>query len=95
VFSVWATMEDWVCAHLHDRLRDTLAKSQGKLEQIARDNAGFHGWPSDLAVEYLTRQMQYGFKDEQREGLGEFFDLCVDSRVIDQVLPIRYYIPGS
>jgi hypothetical protein len=39
--------------------------------------------------------MQYGFKDEQREGLGEFFDLCVDSRVIDQVLPIRYYIPGS
>jgi chorismate dehydratase len=95
VFSVWATLEEWVCAHLYDRLRDTLAKSAANLEQIARDNAGVHGWPSDLAVEYLTKHLQYDFKDEQREGIDEFFDLCVDSRIIDQVHPVRYYIPGS
>ena len=95
VFSVWATMEGGVCKRLNEQITEAIVSSREQMERIARENAGFHGWPSDLAIEHLTRNMQYEFKDEQKEGMEEFFDLCVDSRVIDQVLPVRYYIPGT
>lgn len=93
VFAVWSAAADADCAKIHQLLTDSRLQGRQHLEQIAREQGAMRGWPEDLAVRYLTRQMNYEFTDAHRDGLEEFFFLCEAFGIIDQARPLHIYKP--
>ncbi len=93
VFGVWVTTEDIACKEIYQILLSARLKGQQELENIAREYGPSYGWPTDLAVRYLTEEMKYEFTDAHREALDEYFAMAEEFGIIDQYKPIRYFKP--
>jgi len=90
---VWATTRDKHCKELYEMLLSARQQGQRNLIQIATECGPAYGWPADLAVRCMTRDMQFEFTDAHREGMEEFLELAAELKLIEFPRPLRYYPP--
>ncbi len=93
VFAVWAMMRKDGREPLCRILRLARQRGQEHVEQIAMEFAPAYGWPIDLALRCLTRELQFEFTDAHRQGLEEFLDLAAEYKLIDLPSPLQYQAP--
>jgi chorismate dehydratase len=93
VAKVWATTRERYIDELYEMLVSARQRGQENLAAIAGDYGPAYGWPSDLAVRCLTREVQYAFTDAHREGMEEFLDLAAEHGLIESAGPLQYYKP--
>lgn len=76
VFAAWFAEQGRDHSALAATLR--LARDAGvaDVEQIVREHASRHGWPSALALTYLRDTMCYTLTETRRAGLERFFELA-------------------
>ena len=93
VFGIWGTLRESCCQQLHRVL--TIARQEGQkhLVEIATEFAPAYGWPVDLAVRAMTRDLQFEFTEAHREGLEEFLELAAECKLIKFSRPLKYYVP--
>lgn len=94
VFHVWTAADPADGPALYRILSAARQRGQKDLPRIAQDHCDLGNWPPDMAVEFLTRHMQYDFGEAQREGMEEFFYLAAECGAIDEYVPVRYFQPG-
>jgi len=90
VFSVWAAAEAAGAEALQGVLAAARARGCGHLPEIAARAAEEFGWPADLALRCLTRELHFDLTDDHREGLDEFFGYAADCGLLDTVRPLHY-----
>jgi len=82
VFAVWAAP----AGRDHDRLAALLnqARDRGvaRAVEIARQRAADHGWPVELAEEYLTQRICYTITPAVRQGMQRFLQLASEEGII-------------
>jgi len=91
VFALWAARDGHDLGDLPAMLARAKADGLAHLDQIARQDAPAHGWPVDLARDYLTRHLQYELTPRYRAGLERFYELAGAAGLIGPVTPIRLY----
>jgi chorismate dehydratase len=92
VFAVWLARED---ADV-DRLRTVLAvldrqrRMNGmRLDALAPRHAAAHGWPADLAAEYLQQCIDYELTERHLAGLELFYDKAREHGLIAERRALR------
>ena len=75
VFAVWAARRDGEVAELAHRLSQARDRGVQQAQALAEQYGPSLGWPVPLAVEYLTRNLQYTLGAQQRLGLARFYEL--------------------
>ena len=95
VFAIWMAREGTDLGDLPAVLSETLERNLGALEAIARRHAGPHGWPEDLAVQYLSRMLQFRIGQPQLEAIGRFAVLAHELGELDRVRPLALYGGGG
>lgn len=93
VMSVWAAGAKPCSASLYRLLIQARRLGEQSAKTIAAQRGLAAGWPVELAVRYLTRDLRFDFADEQREGVEEFFDLAQRAGIIELARPLRIYQP--
>jgi chorismate dehydratase len=91
VFATWAAAPGADCAALCGLLEQARVEGRRRAQQIAREYGPAYGWPEDLAVQYLTRNLQFDLTDAHREGMEEFFDRAAECGILQSVRPLDYY----
>ncbi len=81
VYAVWACRADRVdalrpWAALLDRTR---RRNLARADRVVAEHAPEHGWPLDLAGEYLGHRLRYDFDDRAAEGARRFLRLASES----------------
>ena len=90
VFAIWAAPRSADTRVMSLLLDEARRLGQQRLTEIALEHGPVYGWPTDMAVRYLTECLQFEFTDACREGMEEFFDRAGDCGVLDRVHPLEY-----
>ncbi len=77
VFAGWYGAADADFAELAPILSAARDRGRCEAERIARRYAAHHGWPEDLAVQYLAETLKFEFTDAMRTAMDRFFALAV------------------
>jgi len=93
VFGIWGTLRETQCERLHRVLTNARREGQKHLVETATEFAPAYGWPVDLAVRAMTRDLQFEFTDAHREGLEEFLEIAAEHKIIKFSRPLKYYAP--
>lgn len=91
VFAVWMTRVGADLGDLPDRLDRIRLANRHRLTEIATLHAGATGWPTDLAVRYLSRNLRYDLESPELEGIEEFWRRCHELEIIEELRPMRFY----
>lgn len=97
VFALWMLREacadraESICAVL-DRQRRANAM---RFDAMVAHGAAAHGWPADIAREYLSCNLQYEFSDAQQRGLQLFVDTCVEHGLVQGNRTLQYFRPAG
>jgi len=75
VFAAWYGRKGEEHGFLARRLQAARDAGVAEAEPIALEHAGRHGWPPELAVQYLCRIMKYTLTPAMRAGMERFFAL--------------------
>lgn len=76
VFAVWAGPAGGDYEWLAMLLSEARNRGVGRAARIAEEAGPAHGWPVDLAREYLTRRLTFKITPAAREGMELFFKLA-------------------
>jgi chorismate dehydratase len=76
VFAVWACRAGDCSAELRAMLAEARDQGTAHCRAIAQQEAEAHGWPVELATEYLTRHLQFELTPQRRAGMERFFELA-------------------
>jgi chorismate dehydratase len=89
VFAVWMARPE-VAGHevVVTRLNQALQQGLANLPEIVRRYAVPRGWPAELAVQYLTRNMDYRLGPPQMEAIRRFFEMAAKHGLIDPPRPV-------
>ena len=90
VFAIWAAPRSADTRVMSLLLDEARRLGQQRLTEIALEHGPVYGWPTDMAVRYLTECLQFEFTDACREGMEEFFDRARDCGVLDCVHALEY-----
>ncbi len=87
VYAIWmcrassaASPEVTAARSVLDRQR---RHNSGRIDWIIRQRADARGWPEDLARRYLVDLLRYEVRQEHRDAIEAFFDLCARHGVLD------------
>jgi chorismate dehydratase len=95
VFAVWMTREDLtadqrarvrVVARVLDHQR---RHNQERLGGIVARECASHGWPAELARDYLGNMLRFDFTPQARSGLERFFAECSAAGILSDVRPLK------
>jgi chorismate dehydratase len=83
VFATWVAREETDLGDLPERLE--LAKQAGlrHATEIVAEHAAPRGWPSELAMQYLTRYLKYDIGLKQLEAIRLFHQLAAKHGLIE------------
>ncbi|USN99842.1 MAG: menaquinone biosynthesis protein [Phycisphaeraceae bacterium] len=91
VYAVWACRADraqdpdiHAAATLLDRTR---RRNRGRLDRIVSNQAGAHGWPNDLAREYLGHLLAFDLDDRARKAARAFLRMASEAGLTPQADP--------
>jgi chorismate dehydratase len=64
-----------------------LARDRGvaRAREIAEQLGPAHGWPADLAADYLLRRLSFTLTPRHLKGMQRFLELCAEERIIADV----------
>lgn len=92
VFAAWATHSDEISTgfprrclsnHEFDELAGILSRARdrgvARAAEIAAETGPAHGWPVDLAVEYMTHALTYTITPDVEAGMQRYFQLLTES----------------
>ena len=89
VFAVWMARADADLGDLPNTLRERRIKNAMEIDQIVTLYAPRHGWPVDLARQYLSDNLCYEIDEPQITAIRKFGELAHDLGVIDELQPLR------
>ena len=76
VFAVWAKRQDADVRGLGELLSAARDRGVAAASAIAAREAHGLGWPPELALDYLTRYLQFTLTPRHRRGMERFFELA-------------------
>jgi len=76
VFAVWAVKHSTESESIAQALSQSRLREPQLIEAVAREQASQHGWPEDLAIEYLTKILCYDVGEQQVQAIRRFAKLC-------------------
>jgi chorismate dehydratase len=82
VFAAWFGRRDTDLALIEMELEQARNVGMAHARELAIQAAPRHGWPTDTAIEYLTRIMKYRITPEMRAGMERFFQLLDQHGVV-------------
>ncbi len=88
VFAVWMARAGDDLGDLPQVLADTRQRNQTRIDQIVDRHADTHGWPRDLAKQYLGRWLKFDVGPRQVEAMQRFWAMAHDLGMIDRVRPM-------
>lgn len=93
VFAVWMTREDTQLGDLPRQLQDTLENNlePGVMQSIVDTYAERHGWPNELALQYLSCILQYRFQTAQLQAITRFAEHLLDHNLLKHPRPLKLY----
>ena len=65
--------------------------NEQRIEQVVSMNANAKGWSNDLAMEYVTKHLNYEFSDKHLASLTLFYDLAEKLGLIEDKRAIRLW----
>jgi len=94
VFAVWMARRDGTLGELPNILRNARTTNASRIEQIVNHHGSNHGWPLDLAKQYLGHIMQYEIEKPQLQAIERFGAMAFDLGLIDPIRSLRTRIAG-
>lgn len=94
VFATWMTRVRSELGDLPDRLDQIRRRNHERLSEIAARHAAAVGWPEELAIRYLSRNLRYELGEPELAGIEEFWARCHDCGIIEELKPMRLYEVG-
>ena len=94
VFALWmgrADLDPQLVKKANMLLDRQLRYNMHRLEQVVSAQASSRGWESDIALQYLTRNIQYTFNQEHVDSLTKFYELAAACDVFDTIRPLSFY----
>jgi|TARA_B100000959_G_scaffold281732_2_gene346521 chorismate dehydratase len=70
-------------------LQRQLAFNKQRIEQIASAHASGRGWEAPLAIQYLTKHMQYDFTNSHVDSLQLFYSLAASCDILKEVRQLQ------
>lgn len=93
VYAIWAAREDSNYAAAYAMLLESRKRGQHELEEIARRYGPDAGWPAELAIKHLMRNVQYEVTPAHLDGIEEFFDRADEAGLLPEYRPLHFYQP--
>jgi chorismate dehydratase len=91
VFATWMTAASSDLGDLPQRLGGIRDANHRRLAEIAALHAAANGWPEDLALEYLSRNLRYELGAPELAAIEDFWRRCHEFGIIDELRPMRIY----
>ena len=91
VFATWMTRVGSTLGDLPNRLDGIRRGNSKRLGDIAAIHAEASGWPENLAISYLSRNLRYELGEPELEGIKEFWRRCHECGIIGELRPMRLY----
>jgi chorismate dehydratase len=91
IFATWMTRMGTDLGDVPERLDRVRLENRNRLPDLARGNAASNGWPIDLAVAYLSRNLRYELGPPELAGIEEFWRRCHELGIIDKLKAMRLY----
>jgi predicted solute-binding protein len=88
VFAVWTARGDVELGELPERLRRAKELGLANLESIVTDHAARHGWPKELARQYLGDHLKYDVGTAQLEAIEMFHRMAFEEGLISALKPL-------
>jgi chorismate dehydratase len=94
VFAVWTARADVDLGDLPTRLADARRHGMEHLDEIVNQYAVPLGWPAQLAMEYLSRYLDFEIGPRQLQAIEQFYALAARHGLIpNPPRPIELYKP--
>ena len=91
VFATWMTPAGADLGDLPRRLDQIRRDNRRRIAEIVARHAGPAGWPEELALSYLSTNLTYDLGPREIAGMEEFWRLCREHKLIDELRPMRLY----
>jgi chorismate dehydratase len=91
VFATWMARSGRDLGEGPNRLAELRRVNRNRLAELVAKHAAACGWPDDLALDYLSRNLRYGLGDRELAGIEEFWRRCRDLGIIDELRPLKLY----
>lgn len=95
VFAVWTARQGLDLGDLPSRLERAKREGLKHVEQLVEQFARPIGWPSQLALQYMTEHLQYDVGQRELGAIGLFHELAARHGLIDKPKPLCVYEPVS
>jgi len=89
VFAVWMARPGTPLGDMPDTLREVRTRNAHRTDQIAQCYAAKHGWPVDLARQYLGHYMKYEIEKPQLQAIERFAAMAHGLGLISHAHPLR------
>jgi chorismate dehydratase len=84
VFAVWAARAEADTRELAEILNRARDRGVARAAAIAERLGPEHGWPVDLAREYLGRRLKYTVTPDAQHGMRRFLDLAIAEGIVPE-----------
>jgi chorismate dehydratase len=91
VFAVWITQANTDLRDLPDRLERARIRGLADLPNIVARHAVTRGWPSELAMQYLSKYLKYEIGPAQLDAIRLFHELAARYELIPAPRPLELY----
>jgi chorismate dehydratase len=92
VFAIWTVRQAIDLGDLPDRLTKALDNGLSHLPEIVTQHAISRGWPRELAMEYLSVNLQFRIGPAHLRAIEHFFDLACRHGIIPKPpRPLQFY----
>jgi chorismate dehydratase len=95
VFATWMTPVDTELRDVPRRLDRLRRLNATRLAEIARVHAKTSGWPTDLAIQYLSRNLRYEIGPPELDAVQSFWCRCLELNLIDRIRPLAIHPAGD
>jgi chorismate dehydratase len=90
VFAIWMARTDAVLGDVAERLAAARVANLENLDALIDHYAAKHGWPVDLARQYLGERLRFGVGEREVEAMRRFGELAAEHGVIDEARPLVF-----
>jgi len=91
VFATWMTRVGGELGDLPHRLDGIRRRNHDRLAEIAANHARAGDWPTDLGIDYLSKNLRYELGPPEIAGIEEFWSRAHELGIIDELRPMRLY----
>lgn len=91
VFATWMAAVDTDLGDLPGRLAALRERNVGRIADIVETHAPAHGWPTDLAEQYLGHILRYRVGPRELEAIQLFGTWAAELNIIDATRPLMLW----